>query len=129
MGKDLHYSIIPYVKNILQNHDKVEEIIELNNEDYFAYRIVRNSGLTDVILVLSDEYFFSENHLLSIPELLNNGGFILLAKPESRGYQGNLPSQKLIVGKLSRLLGALNRSDFWNYTPPTRPNGNRNFFR
>lgn len=118
MGKDLHYSIRPFIERALSNHQAVKEIINIDTDDFYAYRLKRNFGMSDVIVVLSDDYYFGSTSLLSKPNLLNKGGFFLIARPEASDYEINKENEKLSVGKIGKLLGALNQEEFWTYTFP-----------
>lgn len=118
MGKDLHYSIRPFIERALNNHNAVESIEQIALDDFYAYKVNRRRGMTSLIVVLSDDYYFGEASLQNKPNILKDGGFFLIAKPEASGFQGNQPFEKLGIGKLAKLLGALNKEDFWNYEPP-----------
>ncbi|MCP9611949.1 hypothetical protein [Coprobacter tertius] len=121
MGKDLHYSIRPFIENALKGHNKVYSIQPIDLDDFYAYKIIRTFGLSDMIVVLSDDYYFSSSSLHAKPEILKEGGFFLIAKPEANDYFASFPDEKLIVGKLGILLGAINKEEFWKYTiPPKR---------
>ena len=119
MGKDLHYSIRPFIERALASHQAVKEIEKIDSEDFYAYKLHRNFGMSDVIVVLSDDYYFGATSLLSKPQLLKDGGFFLIARPEARDYEINKENEKLSVGKIGKLLGALNREKFWTYEPPS----------
>lgn len=119
MGKDLHYSIRPFIERALANHRAVKDIETIDTDEYYAYRIKRNFGMSDVTVVLSDNYHFSDTSLLNKPDLLQDGGFYLIAKPEASNFETNIENEELSVGKIGKLLGALHREQFWTYTPPT----------
>jgi hypothetical protein len=123
MGKDLHYSIRPFIERALINHFAVDKVISLDVDDFYAYKVTRKKGMSNVIVVLSDAYNFNEKDLLTKPKILKNGGFFLIAKPEGRGIETSIPKEKLGLGKLAKLMGALNRNDYWNYEPPTGDEG------
>ena len=120
MGKDLHYSIRPFIEQALNNHNAVERIQSITLDDFYAYNVFRRSGMTSVVVVLSDDYHFGSASLQGKPTILKDGGFFLIAKPEASGFEGNEPNEKLGIGKIGKLLGALNREDFWNYEPPKK---------
>lgn len=120
MGKDLHYSIRPFIEQALKNHSAVESIEPIALDDFYAYKVNRRRGMTGVIVVLSDDYHFGSASLQSKPTILKDGGFFLVAKPEASGFEGNEPNEKLGIGKIGKLLGALNKEDFWNYEPPKK---------
>lgn len=119
MGKDLHYSIRPFIENALKNHPIVIAVKPIQIDNYYAYEIERKN-MDSVILVLSDDYFLGENSIHNKPEILKNGGFFLKARPEGGGIEESIPEEKLGIGRIGKLLGALNREDFWNYEPPKK---------
>lgn len=120
MGKDLHYSIRPFIERALNNHSAVESIEPIALDDFYAYKVNRRRGMTSLVVVLSDDYHFGSASLQNKPTILKDGGFFLIAKPEASGFEGNEPNEKLGIGKIGKLLGALNREDFWNYEPPKK---------
>lgn len=120
MGKDLHYSIRPFIERALTNHNAVKEIEDITTDDYFAYKIKRNFGLSDVLVVLSDAYYFGESVVEDRIDIFKNGGFYLIARPEARGFESNIPEERIGIGQIGKLLGALNRNEFWTYERPQR---------
>ena len=59
MGKDLHYSIRPFIERALTDHGNGKGDERYKQLDGgFAYQIKRNFGFSDVIVVLSDAYYF-----------------------------------------------------------------------
>lgn len=119
MGKDLHYSIRPFIEKALKNHQVVEDIKPIKIDDYFAYEIIRKR-MKNVIVVLSDDYFLGESSIQNKPEILKEGGFFLKARPEGGGIEESIPQERLGIGRIGKLLGALNIEDFWNYEPPKK---------
>ena len=122
MGKDLHYSIRPFIERALMNHSAVKSIQSLDSNDFFAYKIQRNFGMSDLIVVLSDAYNFNHYSYANKSDLLSQGGFVLVARPEARCFERNEINDKITVGKIGRLLGALNTNEFWTYEPPKKDN-------
>ena len=121
MGKDLHYTIVSFFEKVVSGHTMVRELVRLPNKEHYIYEIKRTKGLSCVIVVLSDEYAYGEFDYLNRPDELKDGGIILVAKPEayfSNETQVNHPSDKILIGKIGILLGALNKEDFWNYEKP-----------
>lgn len=118
MGKNLHYSIRPYIEDALNSHNAVKCIESIELDDFYAYEIKRRN-MSSLILVLSDDYYFGSSSLYNKPDILKDGGFFLIARPEASGIEKNIPQEKLGIGKLGKLLGALNREDYWNYFPPS----------
>lgn len=117
MGKDLHYSIKPFIEQALNNHFAVEKIEPIVLDDFYAYKIMRRNGLSNLVVVLSDDYYFGSASLQNKPSILKDGGFFLIARPEASGFQENKPQEKLGIGKIGKLLGALSKEDYWNYEP------------
>ena len=122
MGKDLHYSIRPFIERALTNHSAVKEIKDITTDDYFAYRIKRNFGLSDIVVVLSDAYYFGDSVTEDRMEIFKDGGFYLIARPEAKGFEENIPEEKIGIGQIGKLLGALNREEFWTYERPMKKN-------
>lgn len=120
MGKDLHYSIRPFIEKALNSHFAVERFELIDNDEYFIYKVYRRNEMSEIIVVLSDDYYFSSASLQNKPAILKDGGFFLIARPEASGFEGNEPLEKLGIGKIGKLLGALNKEDFWNYEPPKK---------
>jgi hypothetical protein len=120
MGKDLHYSIRPFIEKALNSHFAVDKIELINLDDFYAYEIIRRNGMSSLVVVLSDDYYFGSASLQNKPNILKDGGFFLIARPEASVHEDNEPQEKLGVGKIRKLLGALNREDYWNYEPPNK---------
>ncbi len=121
MGKDLHPTIMPFVLSRMEFHQDVMKVEDISTKEHYMFRLTRRKGLRDVIVLVSDCYHFSEFDYLSKPAELNNGGFILLAKPESsfpNNLQHHVKEDKIIIGKISILLGALRVDEFWTYEKP-----------
>lgn len=121
MGKDLHPTIMPFVLDRMKTHQAVLHIENISTEEHYMFKISRKEGLRDIVIIVSDCYHFSEFDYLSKPVELNDGGFILIAKPESSfpsDYQLHFKEDKTIIGKLGVLLGALRIDEFWTYEKP-----------
>lgn len=118
MGKDLHPSILRFFKSRVELHQDVASIIDISTREYYIFRIIRRAGMSDVVVLLTDCYHFSEFDYYSKPAELNNGGFILIARPEatfSEETQQHKSEGKVIIGKIGILLGALRKDDYWTY--------------
>lgn len=120
MGKDLHYSIRPFIERALTNHSAVKEIKDITTDEFYAYKIKRNFGLSDVIVVLSDAYYYGDSVAEDRIEVFKDGGFYLIARPEAKGFESNILEEKIAIGQIGKLLGALNKDDFWTYKRPKR---------
>lgn len=120
MGKNLHYSIRPFIENALNNHAAVDKIEPIQLDEFYAYKIYRRRGMSSVIVVLSDDYYFSSSSMHNKDNILKDGGFILVARPEATGGEESEPYERLGIGKIGKLLGALNFEEFWSYEPPKK---------
>lgn len=121
MGKDLHPTIMPFVISRMEFHQDVISVEDISNSEHYMFRLTRRNGLRDVVVLVSDCYHFSEFDYLSKPAELNDGGFILIAKPESsfpNDLQHHVKEDKIIIGKIGILLGALRIDEFWTYEKP-----------
>jgi hypothetical protein len=118
MGKDLHPSIIPFIERGLSFHSRVKSFELVNDPEFYIYHIRRNSGLRDLHVVLSDDYYFGDYAKITMHPILKDGGFILIARPEATDFTDNDSELKLGIGKIGKLLGALNKDKYWEYEPP-----------
>lgn len=117
MGKNLHYSILPFVKKALAEHTNVSRIEMINDSDFYIIKVYRKFG-SDLHVILNDDYYFGDYAQIEAHSILKNGGFILIARPEATSSEGNDSASRIGVGKIGRLLGALNKQDYWTYEPP-----------
>jgi len=125
MGKDLHPSILPFIERALTFHGKVKSFELLKDPEFYIYHIERGNGLRDLYVVLSDDYYFGDYAKITIHPILKNGGFILIARPEATNHNDNDIDLKLGIGKIGKLLGALNKDDYWKYEPPIADQQNK----
>jgi hypothetical protein len=124
MGKDLHYSIIEFFEENVNKHRDVLSIERLEEySEYYTYRIHRKRMLNDIIVILSDEYYYTLDHWYGKPSCLENNSFIYIARPESL-YDNQIvdlaKDEKISIGKFGALLGALSQKRLWEYIPPER---------
>ena len=121
MGKDLHYLILEFFKERMRGHNKVSTFGVLSLKEEIIYRIKRVDGLSEVIVHLSDDYAYTLHSYYSKPSQLSNGGFILVAKPEANFDPDIIPlarSDRIGLGGIGKLLGALNHERYWLYEEP-----------
>ncbi|WP_419803238.1 hypothetical protein [Mucilaginibacter sp.] len=121
MGKDLHPTILPFIKDKIEFHQDVISVTDISTNEHYMFRITRRNGMRDIVVLLDDGYHFSEFDYYSKPSDLNEGGFILIARPESTisdYLRQHEPADKIIIGKLGILLGALRKDEFWTYEKP-----------
>lgn len=129
MGKDLHSSIMPFIKSRLEEHQDVVSVTEVSTPEHYLFRLTRRNGMSDVVVLISDCYHFSEFDYYTKPAELNNGGVILIARPEATfpdDTQQHEIEDKIIIGKIGILLGALRKNKYWTYEkpPPKRKTNN-----
>ena len=121
MGKNLHPCILPFVKKTMKGHQDVISVVDISTEEYYIFQLARRNKMPDVVVLISDCYHFSEFDYYSKPAELNNGGFILIARPEAtfpEGTQQHEIEDKIIICKIGILLGALRKGEYWTYTKP-----------
>lgn len=123
MGKDLHPSILSFLEERLNNHQAVESYEDISDDESYMFKVTRKRGLSEMVILLSDCYHYGEFDYFSKPNELDDGGFVLIAKPEasfSDETQINELEDKVIIGKIGILLGALNKEEYWKYTKPVK---------
>jgi hypothetical protein len=118
MGKDLHYLVIKFFHERMEAHNKVLQYSELQDEMDILYEIVRTGNLPTLTVHVSDAYRYTLNDYYSKPASLTAGDFILIARPEAE-YDEDITyiakREKIGIGKIGKLLGALNLKGVWLY--------------
>ena len=119
MGKNLHYSILPYIEGALSNHNAVLSYEKQETEEYVFYNIVRVEK-ADLRVLVCDSYNFILYNYLSCPKDVD---FILIAKPEAKYSDEILEYAKkdnLNLGKLGALMEILHIDNIIDYIPKER---------
>lgn len=120
MGKDFHYSIVPYIEEKLQEHQMVKSISKIETDENIFYSIQRHHN-SDLKIWLSDAYRFNIHDYMSRPKEIN---FIYLAKPESDYNRNEVVEMAyndgINIGKFGALMGILYSNDIKNYIPKER---------
>ncbi|QNF31666.1 hypothetical protein HUW51_02590 [Adhaeribacter swui] len=115
MGKDLHRTILPFIMKAISNHNKVKNVEVVNDPDFYILKVIRKQNFRDLYVILSDDYFFGDYSAIVMHSTLKNGGFILIARPETDDYDSNEPENKIGIGKIKKLLGALHLDEYWTF--------------
>jgi hypothetical protein len=121
----------------MRQHSAVAAIEHMDVVGEFVYAISR-AKFGDVVRVwLSDAYEFTEMDYHNRPMELRAGDYILIAKPEGGGGVSDqlIANNRIGVGKIGELMGALNVREMWTYVPPTeeelrarKERSNKSFF-
>lgn len=121
MGKDLHYLILNFFRDRMVEHSKVIKIVQLDIDTEYVFHVVRIAGLPDINVHLSDAYRYTLYDYYAKPYAIREGDFILIARPEAE-FDNNLVAlaakDKIGIGSIRKLMGALNRREVWKYHEP-----------
>lgn len=121
MGKNLHYLITDFFHDRMKNHSKVKTYKIISDDSEIIYQVERAPGLPSLLVHLSDEYFYSIYNYYARPSQLSKGGFILIARPEAN-FDSDIialaENECIGIGKIGKLLGALNFERYWHYQEP-----------
>jgi hypothetical protein len=112
---DLSPSIIRFFTERMNSHSRVDHLEQLPHQTDCLFKIHRRDGLPPVTVQLSDAYDFGEGEYLAKS---SQADFILVAKPEARFDESVTrlaQSDRIGVGRLGKLMGALNRLEVWRY--------------
>lgn len=108
---------------MLKKHQKVSRWELIEEQDHYLFKIQRVIPLDDLIILVSDEYRYIIDDYINRPDELPPGSMIYFIKPQS-GYDTNVinlaKSDKITIGKLVEILGALNIQDHWNWESPLK---------
>lgn len=120
MGKDLHYTILPYLENALEKHVMVDSFEKIETNEHIFYKIERD-GKSDLTIWVSDSYRFNIHDYSMRPQEID---FIYLAKPESDYNRdevvGMAYNDGINIGKFGALIGILYQRNIRDYIPPER---------
>lgn len=120
MGKDLHYTILPYLEKTLRDHAMVTSFTKEETDEHIFYNIERRDK-AELRIWVSDAYSFNLYDYIQRPQ---NIDFIYLAKPESDYNRDEVVEQAfndgINIGKLGALMGILYQDDIKNYVPKER---------
>jgi hypothetical protein len=120
MGKDFHYTILPYLEDALKNHNIVKNFKKIETDEYIFYNIER-MGKSALKIWVSDAYRFNIHDYSTRPQDID---FIYLAKPESDYNRDEVVEMAyndgINIGKFGALMGILYQDDIKNYIPKER---------
>ena len=83
MGKNLHYSIINFIKERLNECDKIETFNFISNDNYYIIQVNRHNPFETFNIYISDEYRYTLTDYYNKPKEIRRGDFIYLARPEA----------------------------------------------
>lgn len=115
MGKNLHYSIINFIKERLTKCNKIETFNFISNDDYYVLKINRIYPFESFKIYLSDEYLYTIMDYYNKPKEINKGDFIYLARPEAN-FSNEIEllevalDEDIYIGKFARLLTYINKT-------------------
>ena len=120
MGKDLHYTILPYLEDKLNNHNIVIGFKKFETEENIFYNITRDNK-PNLKIWVSDAYRFNLNDYYQKPQEID---FIYLAKPESDYNRSEVVEMAyndgMNIGKFGALMGILYHTNIKEYIPTER---------
>ncbi len=120
MGKDLHYTILPYLENALAKHVIVHSFQKIETDEHIFYKIERD-GKSDLTIWVSDAYRFNIHDYSMRPQEID---FIYLARPESDYNRDEVVeiacNDGINIGKFGALIGILYQINIKDYIPSER---------
>ncbi|HEY8696418.1 MAG TPA: hypothetical protein VIM02_02280 [Rhizomicrobium sp.] len=117
----LYYTIPKYFEARMAEHNCVAACTRVEAGDEVVYRIERTNGRKSLLVFLSDAYSFGQAEYLGRPTIIRRGDFVLVARPEGGLGDVSLERAKndgIGIGKLAKLMGALNMDDVSRYRTP-----------
>lgn len=115
MGKNLHYSIINFIKDRLQECDKIESFDIIPDPNYYIIQVNRMYPFESFKIYMSDEYRYTTMDYYSKASEISSGDFIYLARPEAN-FVNEIEvielalNEGIYIGKFARLLSFINRT-------------------
>lgn len=118
MSKDLRPEHLEFFLSRMREHNYVTRIEDISTDEFYIYRLFRPDGLPPVIVYLADAYEFTDAEFLARPTQ-PRPDYILIAKPHASGLDSKTyRKEKVSIGKIGALMGALNMRNLWQYVPP-----------
>jgi hypothetical protein len=123
LGRNLRPEHLAFFRNRMNEHTCVARWEPLDNEYEYLYRIIRERGLPDVRVHLTDAYQYSRAEYLARPgEVMQRNSFIVLALPHAYDATSVLIAEArtdgIGIGKIGKFMGALNSRDVSTYETP-----------
>jgi hypothetical protein len=118
MGKNLYPTIPQFFEARMSEHSMVSAFRRLPNDDEIIYEIQRHRYNDTVRVWLSDHYHHTEMDFYNRPKEIKAGDYILIARPEAADL-GGYSMERIRIGKLADLMGALTKREMWKYEPPS----------
>lgn len=115
MGKNLHYSIVNFIKERLNECDKIETFNFISNDNYYIIQVNRYNPFETFNIYISDEYRYTLTDYYNKPKEIRRGDFIYLARPEAN-FSDEIElleislNEGIYIGKFARLLNFINRT-------------------
>ena len=118
MSKDLRPEHIDFFMARMKDHSSVTCIEDISTDEFYIYKLFRTGDLSPVIVYLSDAYEFTDAEFLARPKK-PRPDYILIALPHASGPESKTcRKEKVGIGKIRALMGALNKRNLWEYVPP-----------
>jgi hypothetical protein len=128
LSGNLHPSIIRFFVERMEGHSAVEQCTEQNDGDEIIFEIRRKNDLPPLLVYLSDAYDYGFGEYLARPRSLKKGDFILVADPNANwdaSLAESAREDKIGIGKIGKLMGALNLNKVWTYETPEERKSSR----
>ena len=122
MGRDINYQLIQFFESKILGHSKVNsaERVDDDSDDYMIYK-VRRSGLPDLLILMADQYDFTETDLNSLPDQISKGDVVYIADPNGHASSAAFSEGKergIYIGGFGLVFGVLNLAKPWMYISP-----------
>ena len=118
-------STLIWFMKTMENHHRVAECSQLQEENGRIFKIIREGQLSEVNIYLAEAYDYGHLEYTSRPPQIGKGDFILIAAFSGK-FDESLVSiarkDSIGIGDMRKLVGALNWRKVWEYElPENRP--------
>lgn len=121
MGRELRSEHLAFFHARMTEHDVVEAVDVLPNNDEYVFRITRTRGRSAVNVHLTDAYSYGKVEYASRPNEIQRGSFVVLGLPHG-SYEDKVMEgarrDGIGIGHIGKLMGALNSDRAWEYETP-----------
>ena len=115
MGKNLHYSIINFIQERLQECNKIVSFNFIPNDNYYIINVNRVFPYETFNIYMCDQYRYTMIDYYNKPNEINKGDFLFLARPEAN-FSNEIEilevalSEGIYIGKFKKLLTFINNN-------------------
>ena len=121
MGRELRPEHLGFFHARMTEHDRVESVDALPNNDEYMFRVHRTRGRSPVTVHFTDAYRYGMMDYISRPKEVGRGSFVVLGMPHASYDEEIIDDARrdgIGIGHIGKFMGALTRDNVSEYETP-----------